>query len=89
MLTWGLEIRTGATIGHNGITKSNRGHSPNVDMSDSDTRPEPTMTSCVAVYHPNWDIDMDSIEHTNYERSWPEDMSNFFPEKTQSSSGVC
>ncbi|KAM3074106.1 hypothetical protein ACMFMG_003072 [Clarireedia jacksonii] len=52
-----------------------------------DTRPEPTVASGVAVYHPNWDIDMDSIEHANYERSWPNDMSNFFPEKTKSSRG--
>jgi hypothetical protein len=52
-----------------------------------DTRAEPRITSGVSVYHTNWDADMDSIEHTNYERDWPEDMSNFFPEKTPNSSG--
>ncbi|PQE24563.1 hypothetical protein CJF32_00007583 [Rutstroemia sp. NJR-2017a WRK4] len=59
----------------------------NRQWTEMDTKSEPRMTSGVSVYHTNWDADMESIEHTNYERDWKDDMSNFFPEKTQHSRG--
>ena len=43
-----------------------------------DTRWEPTLNATVSTFHPQWDLDMLSIENTTDEREWDPRLNNFF-----------
>lgn len=56
-----------------------------------DTRGVPTTEASVSMLHPNWEDEMQSIEHmTTSERSWDRDMINFFgkEESTERRAGL-
>ena len=41
-------------------------------------RADPVMESSVSMFHPNWDLEMESIENTTKERAWDCRLRNFF-----------
>ena len=42
------------------------------------TKAKPAMASSVSMFHPDWDLEMESIENTTKERSWDRRLRNFF-----------
>lgn len=42
------------------------------------TRPAPVIQASVSMFNPDWDAEMDSIEHTTQERKWDRQLHNFF-----------
>ncbi|KAE9377173.1 hypothetical protein N431DRAFT_555423 [Stipitochalara longipes BDJ] len=43
-----------------------------------DTREEPQIAAGISMYHPQWDLEMESIENSTQGRNWKRDLSNFF-----------
>jgi hypothetical protein len=43
-----------------------------------DTRSDPRIVASVSLFHPQWDWEMESKEHSTQERKWKRDLSNFF-----------
>lgn len=43
-----------------------------------DTRPEPQYVTSVALFHPQWDHEMESLENRTEGRNWKRNLSNFF-----------
>jgi len=43
-----------------------------------DTRDEPELVAGIAMYHPQWDMEMESIENSTQGRKWKKGLSNFF-----------
>jgi hypothetical protein len=52
------------------------------------TRVEPAMASSVSMFHPNWDLEMESIENTTKERAWDRQLKNFFEPGTGRENGL-
>ncbi|KAJ8061314.1 hypothetical protein OCU04_010377 [Sclerotinia nivalis] len=52
----------------------------NRDWDGLRTIPEPNVSAGITMFHDQWDIDMESNEHTTADREWKKDMSNFFPD---------
>ncbi|CAD6446474.1 fce0e70d-13b0-4d60-914a-a50e0cb76599 [Sclerotinia trifoliorum] len=52
----------------------------NRDWDGLRTTPEPNISGGITMFHDQWDIDMESNEHTTADRKWEKDMSNFFPD---------
>ncbi len=44
----------------------------------TDTSTEPSMTANVAMFHPQWDLEMESIEQSTDGRNWKRGLSTFF-----------
>ncbi|APA14861.1 predicted protein [Sclerotinia sclerotiorum 1980 UF-70] len=52
----------------------------NRDWDGLRTKPEPNVSAGITMFHDQWDVDMESNEHTMADRKWEKDMSNFFPD---------
>ncbi|KAI9644477.1 hypothetical protein NHQ30_006498 [Ciborinia camelliae] len=51
----------------------------NRDWDGLSTAPEPEVSAGIAMFHDQWDTEMESHELSTADREWKKDMSNFFP----------
>lgn len=43
-----------------------------------DTKPEPQIAASISMFHPRWDLEMESMENSTAGRNWKRGLSNFF-----------
>jgi hypothetical protein len=43
-----------------------------------DTKPEPQIAASISVFHPQWDMEMESMENSTAGRNWKRGLNNFF-----------
>ncbi len=54
----------------------------------SNTRDEPTVQAAVSLFHPNWDTQMEAIEHTTRVRNFGPGLRNLFHNGTDDGEGI-